>query len=292
MIKSIEIPTFGYASGLGAENPDCYRGPKSFQQSISLTPLANRLQWHWLHTVQDVRGLAAMPHIAKACKQLALQVYTSVQQKKFFLTLGGDHSCAIGTWSGAAAAIAPQSLGLIWIDAHLDSHTPETSHTKNIHGMPLATLLGHGDHLLTQILLSSPKLQPENVCVIGARNYEVEEQKLLETLNVRIFHMEEIKQRSLETVFQEALILVKKNTQAYGISIDLDAIDPSETPGVGTPEPDGIHSQSLCACLSRITNDSAFIGAEIVEFNPTLDREQKTEKVIQQLLAATLTGEL
>jgi arginase len=198
--------------------------------------------------------------------------------------LGGDHSCAIGTWSGAASALQGP-LGLIWVDAHLDSHTPESSPSKNIHGMPLATLLGYGDPTLTGIQNAKPKILPENVVLIGIRHYEPAEHELLSTLGVKIFYMEDITEMGLDAVMTSALAIITEKTEAFGISVDVDGIDPLDAPGVGYREPNGIPAFDLLKSLKLLIQNKAFIGAEIAEFNPERDIEHKTEKLIIDLIS-------
>src|SRR5665213_879539 len=172
---------------------------------------------------------------------------TLLQQHKFVSVVGGDHSCAIGTWSGVYDAMHHLGdIGLIWIDAHMDSHTPETTPTNHIHGMPLACLLGYGYPTLTGVLHAAPKFKPENVCLIGVRSYEKGEAALLKHLNVRVFFMEEVQERGFEVVLAEAVQHVNQHTIGYGITLDIDAVDPLEAPGVDVPEPEGIHVKALC----------------------------------------------
>lgn len=284
-MKKNELPTLGYACGLGAGNIDCRLGPLAIKDSEFSNDL--KLQLHWLDWIENAtvkRKLAALPIIAELGRRLAAQTHTLTRQKQRFLVVGGDHTSAIGTWGGVAQALAPQSkLGLMWIDAHLDSHTPESSLSGNAHGMPVAALLGKVEALLNS---PYPAIYPENLCFLAARSFEAAEKELLERLNVRIYYMEEIQQRGLKTVFQEGLALIKKNTAFYGLSIDLDAIDPKDAPGVGTPEANGIPAQELIEIVKTVNADQKFIGAEIVEFNPILDSDKKTEKVTYQLISS------
>lgn len=288
MEKKPELTIIGYASGIGANNPGCGLGPALVQTSAYLQGIPLHLKWQeMLYPHENTRGLQAIPAITKMCGGLAKMTQQLTQNHQAFVVMGGDHSCAIGSWSGTAMGIAPQGkLGLIWIDAHLDSHTPDSTISGNVHGMPLAALLGYGDLSLTQLLSPQPKIAPENVCIIGVRSFEPPEKKLLENLKVRIYYMDEVKERGLKTIFNEALLHVKKNTAAYGISLDLDAIDPNEAPGVGTPEPGGIHAQDLMDALRQVLQDPNFLGAEIVEFNPENDVNHKTEKIIGDLIYA------
>jgi len=134
------------------------------------------------------RGLNALNKLADFSHQLALETANIIEANHKFITVGGDHSCAIGTWSGVCKALG--DFGLIWIDAHMDAHTPESSHSGNFHGMVTSTLLGHGDKRLTCILSEQPKVKPKHIVLIGIRSFEKEEQALLEKLNVKVFMIE------------------------------------------------------------------------------------------------------
>jgi arginase len=210
-----------------------------------------------------------------------------LQAGNFPLVVGGDHSCAIGTWSGVHRALAGRGpLGLIWIDAHMDSHTFATTPSGQIHGMPLACLLGYGEAALTGIDGAEVKLRPEHVCLIGVRSYEADEAALLHRLGVRVFDMNEIRRRGLAEVFDAALAIVRHGTAGFGVSVDLDALDPDEEPGVGTPVPGGLHRAELAAALSRLRGDPAFVAMEIVEYNPRRDRGHATADAAGALVDA------
>lgn len=283
--RSIEL--IGYTCGIGAGVTDCYKGPGKVKSSAHLKKLQSYLHWNESYLPGDIHTHQnKLQIIASLNETLAQTTAMLVAKEQFFITIGGDHTCAIGTWSGVAAAITPLTLGLIWIDAHLDSHTPATTPSGNIHGMPLAALLGHGEAKLTEILTKQPKLLPQNVCVVGARSFEEGELKLLERLKVRIFFMEEIIERGLAPVLQEAHAIVTENAQYYGISFDLDAIDPEDVPGVGTPEKNGIKAQAFLDECHYILSDQRLIGAEIVEFNPERDINERTEIFVAETLEA------
>lgn len=274
------IALLGYASGLGGRDLGSRSAPYVLQQSPYLQNLKN-IVWQKIVAQPDVVAEKKFA-IAELCQEIALTTDELVQQKKFFILFGGDHSSAIGTWSGVSHACHP--LGLIWIDAHLDSHTPETTHSGNIHGMPLASLLGVGDPIFTELITPTPKLKAEHVCVIGARSYEPEEIALLQQLKVRVFLIDEIKKRGLSIVMQEALQIVTTGTQGFGISLDIDSLDPSEAPGTGTAEPDGLLADELKQALKLIVTQKKILGIEIAEFDPTRDRKQMTEKLIAEFV--------
>jgi arginase len=283
-----EITVIGYGSGIAANNPDCGSGPLTLKKSAIFSEKSIHLVWWDLLVSKTAdRQLAAIKEVAKLNHSLARKIQQLVLARQKFLVLGGDHTAAIGTWSGAASALRKQGpLGLIWIDAHMDSHTPETTESGNIHGMPLACLLGYGPGPLTEVLESQPKLLPWHVCLIGVRSFEQSEADLLKRLNIRVFFMEEVKSRGLAAVFADSLQIVKRQTAGYGISIDLDAMDPADAPGVGKPEADGLSGAALCEQLEEINQDQQLLGLEIVEFNPLLDQAQKTERLIADIIAA------
>jgi len=203
---------------------------------------------------------------------------------EFPIIIGGDHSCAIASWHGIIDALnADEEYGLIWIDAHMDAHTLETSHSKFYHGMPISFLLGKN---IDNFQLS-PKVQirPDNLVIIGARSFEAEEEKLLHSLEVRIFYIAEVRARGLEQIFKEAISIVNKKTKYFGVSIDLDAIDPKYAPGVGSPEPNGLSWLELKNTLPIIFSNPNLSALEITEFNPTRDIDDKTAEIILQIVA-------
>ena len=255
--------------------------------------IANSSFWHeaikagfsleWVNTFREGAEDNKLDKLCHVFEKLAIQVRALVEKKEHFCVIGGDHSAAIGTWSGASVGLG-KPLGLIWIDAHKDAHTFETSLSQNIHGMPVAALLGHGSKRLTDILTHHPKILPENICLIGIRSFEPGEHALLKRLNVKIYDMEEVKQRDLSIILQEARDHVTKNTAGYGITCDLDSMDPNDIPAVSTPEPDGISAKALLKAFSDLYPDPKQIGFEIMEFNPSRDKHKKTEKFIFDLL--------
>lgn len=288
-----KIYVIGVASGIAAKDQGCGQGPEVLWKSAAMRQLsAQNLSLEWMDILYRPKPAETdkFTVIVELCEQVASYVQTTVEDGRIFLTLGGDHSCAVGTWSGAAMARQNDGpIGLIWIDAHMDSHTPETTESGFIHGMPLAALLGYGNPGLTQVGYSEPKLHPEHVCLIGVRSYESGEAALLERLGVQIFYMEDIEKRGLYDVIHEAIKIVTNGTIGYGISIDLDAIDPEEAPGVGSPEPHGIHVIDLYQALKQVQPDFRLIGAEIAEFNPERDIEHRTETVVAELIHAMFT---
>jgi arginase len=278
------VHLLGYASGLGGVNLTCGAGPIEMQTSSYLKDVPG-LQWDAMMQPAEIKEKRE-DEIQRLCLTLALKIEALVRQQKFFIVLGGDHTSAIGTWSGAYAGLKEKNrLGLIWIDAHMDSHVPETSETGRVHGMPLASLLGYGNPQFTDMLIPVPKIAPQQLCLIGTRSYEAGEAELLRRLNVKVFFMEEVKQRGLKAVFKEAQEIVSQGTAGYGISLDVDSIDPKEAPGVDVPEQDGLKFQDLIEVLTGARQDTRLVGAEIVEFNPHRDVNKTTEKIVAKLIA-------
>ena len=207
----------------------------------------------------------------------------------FPISVGGGHSMAMGTWSGVTSALHVEGkFGLIWFDAHMDAHTPDTSDSGDYHGMPLAHLLGYGDEELRSIGGEIPKISPNHLCLVGIRSYEEGEANLLQKLGVRIFYIDEVKQRGLNDVVKEALTIVKNGTEGYGITIDVDAFDPEDAPGTGTKEPDGLRGEEAVKAFAMFNGDSDLKGLELAEYNHHLGNNGVTSKLIFDVLGAIL----
>jgi len=275
------IPTYSYASGIGAGNPGCADGPQYLLDHLKILKSQGMVK-----PKQQTKGLASLPDIVRMCTELASFTAASVKNQELFLSLGGDHTMAIGTTSGVASALrAKGDVGLIWIDAHLDSHTFDTTPSNNIHGMPVAHLLGYGNPLLTEILDKKPKLKSENLFFIGIRSYEQAELDFLNSHKVRIYFMEEVKERSLKAIIDEISGKLA-NTAGVVLSLDVDGIDPEVAPGTGVPEPDGIQLPELLKALKLIKQKTNLVGVEIAEFNPNLDVENITFQTISECINA------
>ena len=209
--------------------------------------------------------------------------------ENFPCVIGGDHSIAVGTWSGVTSVLkVAGDLGLIWFDAHMDAHTPKTTPSFAYHGMPLACLLGHGDKELTELGGAYTKFKPQNVVLIGVRSYEEAEQNLLQKLGVRIFYTDEIKEIGFKEALKEAIRLVSKETIGFGLSMDLDGFDPSVAPGVGTPVTGGLTAEEVLPCLHLLKDNSKFVAMEITEYNPHLDNQLQTAHLIHKILRELL----
>ena len=281
-----QIELIGAAWGLGGPEPGCAEAPAAlmpmiaaeFQRcgvSVQSGPILSPSR------TERRRQLA----VSKLCGLLASAVADSVQRGQLPCVLGGDHSCAGGTWTGVARAIKGD-LGLVWIDAHMDAHTPRTSHTGRLHGMPLAWLLGEDDDPLYG--LTTGVIEPKHVALIGVRSFEPEEKVRLEHLGVRVIYMEEVARRGIGSVLDEAVAIATRGTKAFGVSIDLDVVTPDEAPAVGTPVPDGVRGTELGRALEGIGARNNLAAIELVEYTPRLDPTGSTARVAVDLLVSAL----
>ncbi|EDM79445.1 arginase [Plesiocystis pacifica SIR-1] len=237
-----------------------------------------------------------LPAIARLCRALADEVEASCEAGRFPLVLGGDHAQAIGTIAGMSRYYKRRGerLGVVWVDAHTDMNTPQTSPSGNIHGMPLAVLLGHGPAELVAIAGDEPALRPEDVAIIGVRDVDPSEIPLVRQTGVGVYPMSELDARSFPVCVAELVERVSRHTAGVHLSFDLDGVDPREAPGVGTPVPGGLtlrESHFLCEALAAT---GRVVGMEMVELNPTLDLRNQTGKLavwlIESALGKTILG--
>ena len=294
--KHARVRIIGAASGLGAQDQACENGPVAFHRSQAWHELAHHPRVDWGRTLfaPAADGGGATGRIAGLCRHLADEVGHALRGGEFPVVIGGDHSVAIGTWSGVAR-VAGQPVGLLWIDAHLDSHTPETSYSGAIHGMPLACLLGRGDKRLLNIGLAGVQVSAGHTAVLGARSYEPEELDFLKASGVRIIDSVELAQRGFADCLHEALGIVTAAPAGFGVTLDLDAIDPLlRRPfaifdiGTYTPPQSGAVSQIFFEMLYkvvgkgtrllstlRVDNTVDVLGPLGTGFDPGSDDEEK-----------------
>jgi arginase len=205
--------------------------------------------------------------------------------------LGGDHSIAAGTVAGVSSYYRrkKKSIGLIWVDAHADMNTPDTTPSGNIHGMSLAILTGQGGpDELQSIAGFVPAVHPGNVCILGARDVDPPEKEIVKESGVRVFTMSEIDERGMAACMDEALARVTSGTAGFQLSFDLDAIDPLLAPGVGTPVAGGLTYREAHLVCEKIARSGKLLAAEFVELNPVLDAENRTGKLGVGLMASVL----
>src|SRR5579884_1399104 len=231
-----------------------------------------------------------LPQIAETCVQLADSVRDALGQGKTPLVLGGDHSIAVGTVSGASKHFHDNRgrVGLIWIDAHADMNTPETSPSGNVHGMPLACCLGNGPRELTHIYDYAPKVDPRNVALIGIRSVDQHERKAVRQSGVRAFTMRDIDERGLRDVMEEALRIAMSGADAFHLSLDMDAVDPQEAPGVGTPVKGGITYREAHLAMETLCDCGKMCSLEVVEVNPVIDEVNRTASLAVELILSAL----
>ncbi|UCV24644.1 arginase [Ferribacterium limneticum] len=283
------IRIIGAASGIGAQDRACEDGPVAFHRSQAWHELEHHPLIDWGKTLFAPQGdhASITGRISALCRNLADEVALALRASEFPVVIGGDHSVAIGTWSGVARAIA-EPIGLLWIDAHLDSHTPETSYSGAIHGMPLACLLGRGDKRLLNIGLEGTQISSAHTVVLGPRSYEPEELEFLQRMQVRIIDGDEIHRRGFAACLDEAIAIVASAPAGFGVTLDLDAIDPRLAPGVGSPEPDGLVVHDAVEAMRRIGGLPGLKALEIVEYNPDRDRHGTTAGLISDLIGELL----
>lgn len=232
--------------------------------------------------------LRNLEEVVDANEKLKAAVSEQVEHNRFPLVLGGDHSIAIGTLAGLSTHY--ENLGVIWYDAHGDINTVDTSPSGNIHGMPLAVSLGYGHERLTAIFEQYPKLKPENLVLIGTRDLDDGEKQLLRELNVKVYTMHEIDRIGMPQVITETIDYLQDRTDGVHLSFDLDGINPSEAPGVGTPVDGGITFRESHLALEMLAESDMITSAEFVEVNPMLDDKKKTAD-LTVALAGSLFGE-
>ena len=227
-----------------------------------------------------------LSEIAETCSGTAEAVMETLAAGETPLVLGGDHSMAAGSVSGMAAYYRrhQQKIGLIWLDAHSDFNTPESSPSGNVHGMPLASLVGLGPRELTHICDYAPKIAAANAVLVGVRSIDkVERENLLRAGLRGIFTMREIDERGMRSVMEEAIKLASDGTVGYHVLLDLDWLDPEEAPGVGTPVRGGATYREAHLAMEIVADDGGMLGMEMVEVNPILDERNQTAELAVEL---------
>ncbi|WP_174735113.1 arginase [Mesobacillus harenae] len=239
--------------------------------------------------VEDPKtNLRNLDLVAEKNELLSEKIDEVIKSGSFPLILGGDHSIAIGTLAGVSKHY--KNLGVIWYDAHGDLNTADTSPSGNIHGMPLAASLGIGHEALTSIGGYSPKIKPENTVIIGARSLDDGEKKLIKELGIKVYTMHEIDRIGMTKVMEETIEYLKGKTDGVHLSLDLDGLDPSDAPGVGTPVIGGISYRESHLAMEMLAEADMITSAEFVEVNPILDDKNKTASVAVALMGS-LFGE-
>ncbi|PYU91093.1 MAG: arginase [Acidobacteria bacterium] len=260
--------------GLGYEVCDCGNIPVPIPEVIG---------------VRDSHARYAR-EIGEVCESLCVRVRESLASGHIPLSLGGDHSLAAGSIAGTAAALREQgrSFGLLWIDAHADMNTPETSRSGNVHGMPLAAVLGKGPIELACVGGFSPKVDPKRCAVVGLRNLDEQEKQTVRQSGVRAYTMKDIDLRGMAAVMGEALSILCADGAVLHVSFDMDAVDPFISPGVGTPVQGGLSYRESHLLMEMVFDTERMIALDVVEVNPILDTQNSTARLGVELILSAL----
>jgi arginase len=231
-----------------------------------------------------------LPQIAATCQRLALQVAETLSGGGVPLVLGGDHSVAVGTVSGVSHFFRErqQRVGLIWLDAHADINTPDSSPSGNVHGMPLACIVGEGPAELTELFGYKPKVAPGNVVIVGLRDVDQTEKPHVRQFGVHAFTMRDIDERGMRSVMEEAIALASAGTEGFHVSLDMDFVDPTDAPGVGTPVRGGATYREAHLAMEMICDSRRMVSMEVVEVNPVIDESNRTADLAVELVMSGL----
>lgn len=282
------IRIIGVPLDLGASRRGVDMGPSA----LRIAQLQSRLE-ELGHTVEDIGNLAVpereslpnirgaldlLPAITGVCRSLAAETARAIRDGSAPLVLGGDHSLGAGSVAGVATAFAErgQRIGLIWLDAHGDLNTPSSSLTGNVHGMPVAHLLGHGDSEMARIAQPAPAVLPQHVALVGIRDLDPAEREHCRSFGISVFTMRDIDERGLKDIMRDALAVAGNGTAGIHVSCDADWIDPVEAPGVGTPVRGGATYREGHLAMEMIADSRRVVSVDMVEINPVLDQFNRT----------------
>lgn len=231
-----------------------------------------------------------LPAITDVCVRLARHTAQAVRDGCLPLVLGGDHSLSAGSVAGVATGFAERGerVGLIWLDAHGDMNTPDTSPSGNVHGMPVAHLLGHGDPSLAGIAVPGPAIRAENTAIVGVRELDPQERENARRYGVRVFTMREIDERGLKAVMTDAMAIATTGTAGFHLSTDADWVDPREAPGVGTPVRGGATFREAHLAMEMVADSRKMVSMDLVEVNPVLDDNNRTAELCVHLVTSAL----
>lgn len=294
-IAAISVPF-----DLGAGRRGASKGPKAIMQAGLLRGL-QQMDMTIQHVAEirlpndtaaplppevEKNNLKYLAEVIDVNTRLAEQVSKVVEQGQFPLVIGGDHSIAIGTLAGLSGHYT--NLGVIWIDAHSDLNTADTSPTGNIHGMSLAISLGMGHPLLTSIKGNHAKVKAENIVLIGSRSLDEGEKKLIRSLGIKCYTMHDIDRKGMAAVMQDAIAYISGKTDGVHVSFDVDSLDPLEAPGTGTAVKGGLQFREAHLAVEMLHEAGIVTSAEFVEVNPLLDDNNKTSHLAVGLISSLL----
>jgi arginase len=295
-----KVRIIGVPMDLGASRRGVDMGPSA----LRVAGLQTRLK-QLGHQVEDIGNISVkqaeemsygekrakyLDEIAETCKDLGEAVQKSLEENFFPLVLGGDHSIAAGAASGVASFFRKdkKDIGYIWLDAHGDMNTPESSPSGNVHGMPLASIMGYGPTELVDLMGFKPKVEPGNIVIVGARDLDAQERKMMKKSGVHVFTMREIDERGMREVMSDALKYAMDDTAGIAVSLDMDFVDPSDAPGVGTPVRGGVTYREAHLAMEMIADSEAMASLEVVEINPVIDEHNRTALLGVELILSAL----
>jgi arginase len=295
-----KIRIIGVPMDLGASRRGVDMGPSA----LRVAGLQARIK-QLGHQVEDIGNISVkqpeemsygekrakyLAEIADACKDLAAMVEKSLEESMLPVVLGGDHSIAAGSLSGVAAHFKKKDkkIGLIWLDAHGDINTPESSPSGNVHGMPLAAAMGYGATELVELQGFKPKVEPQNISLVGIRDLDSQEKKLAKKSGVHVFTMRDIDERGMREVMSDALKYAMDDTDGISVSLDMDFVDPSDAPGVGTPVRGGVTYREAHLAMEMLADTEAMVSLEVVEINPVIDEHNRTALLGVELVLSGL----
>ncbi len=299
-MRCAEIAVIGAPMDLGAGRRGVDMGPSAIRVAnldARLESLGYRVNDLGNVETKEAESVTAGPtnarflaEIARTCKRLAVMVERALNEGKAPVVLGGDHSIAVGTVSGVARHYRKHKrrIGVIWMDAHADMNTPKTSPSGNVHGMPLACVIGQGPHELTHLYNYAPKVDARNVVLVGIRDVDQLEKPHVRESGVHAFTMRDIDERGMRAILTEAIEIASAGTAGFHLSLDMDGIDPQFAPGVGTPVQGGITYREAHLAMELINDSGKMLSMEVVEVNPVLDQVNKTAELAVELTMSAL----
>lgn len=299
-IQSKIIDIIGFPMDLGADRRGVDMGPSALriahlsEKLINLGYKVNDLGDINIQIIEKQKvfnpNLKYLPEIIKTNKLLAAKVEKILDRNNFPLILGGDHSMALGTLAGLAAHCKKNKkrLGVIWIDAHTDMNTDETTPSGNIHGMSLAASLGIGDKRLTEFMGFAPKVEIKNCVIIGARSIDPLEKLAIKNAGLKVFTMNDVDKLGIHRIISRVLKEFNQEVDHIHVSFDVDIVDPSIAPGVGTPVPGGLSYRESHLLMEAIADCGCMSSLEVTEVNPILDEKNKTAEFTADLVASSM----
>lgn len=300
MHKATRIRMMGFPIDLGADRRGVDMGPSA----LRIADIDKRLEGLGYEVIDEgdipIRNIEVsdihdprlkyLPEIAGMSTILASRVKAVLDDGDFPLVLGGDHSMSIGSLAGIGAHCKQhgKTLGVIWIDAHADMNTAETTPSGNIHGMPVAVALGHGHPTLTSLMGDFPKLDPSNLAIVGLRSIDAGERDLIRELGVAAYTMFDVDRLGMYHIASRVLEDMARRVDHLHISFDCDGVDPSIAPGVGTPVAGGLSFRETHLFMEMISEVDAFASLEVAEVNPILDERNKTAEFAADVVASSM----